>query len=87
MSDIAAISTRKNENDNELNRHPAAFPVALAEWCGKLICPPAGTILDPFSGSASTGIAAIRNGWHYIGIDAVEEYVEMSRKRLEGEAA
>lgn len=62
--------------------HPAPFPVEVAEWCGKLICPPGGTILDPFSGSASTGVAAIRNGWDYIGIDAVEEYVEMSNARL-----
>lgn len=68
-------------------KHPATYPWQLAEWCGKLICPPAGTILDPFSGSASTGVAAIRNGWHYIGIDAVGEYVDMSRNRLEGEAA
>ena len=68
-------------------KHPAKFPVALAEWCGKLICPPGGTILDPFNGSASTGVAAIRNGWDYIGIDAVQEYVEMSRRRLDCVAA
>lgn len=67
--------------------HPAPFPWELAEWCGKLICPPGGTILDPFSGSGSTGVAAVRNGWGYIGIDTVEDYVEMSLKRLEGEAA
>lgn len=65
--------------------HPAPFPWQLAEWCGKLICPPGGTILDPFSGSASTGVACIRNGWDYIGIDAVAEYVDMSRQRLEAE--
>lgn len=65
--------------------HPAPFPWQLAEWCGKLLCPPRGTILDPFSGSASTGIACIRNGWDYIGIDAVEEYVDMARRRLQAE--
>jgi site-specific DNA-methyltransferase (adenine-specific) len=87
VSDVAEISTRKNENDNGLNTHAAPFPPALAEWCGKLICPDGGTILDPFSGSASTGIAAIRNGWDYIGIDAVAEYVDMSRLRLAAEEA
>lgn len=66
--------------------HPAPFPVELAEWMARLICPAGGTILDPFSGSASTGVAAMRNGWRYIGIDAVEEYVEMSRERLAKEA-
>lgn len=65
--------------------HPAAFHWQLAEWCGKLICPPGGTILDPFSGSGSTGVACIRNGWDYIGIDAVAEYVDMSRQRLQAE--
>jgi DNA modification methylase len=82
VSDVVEISTRKNENSNGLNDHPAPFPPALAEWVGKLICPPGGTILDPFSGSGSTGVAAVRNGWDYIGIDAVSEYVDMSRLRL-----
>lgn len=62
--------------------HPAPFPVALAEWCGKLITPEGGVILDPFAGSSSTGVAALQNGWRYIGIDSVEEYVEMSKERL-----
>jgi site-specific DNA-methyltransferase (adenine-specific) len=66
--------------------HPAPFPIGVAEWCGRLICPPGGTILDPFSGSASTGVAAIRNDWDYIGIDAVQEYVQMSQERLAAEA-
>ena len=62
--------------------HPAPFPWQLAEWCGKLITPPGGTILDPFTGSSSTGVAAIRNGWNFIGIDQSPEYIEMSRQRL-----
>src|SRR5690625_3154875 len=67
--------------------HPAPFPIGVAEWCGRLITPPGGTILDPFNGSASTGVAALRNGWNYIGIDAVPEYIEMSGRRLDHEAA
>lgn len=65
--------------------HPASFPVELAEWCGKLITPDGGTILDPFTGSSSTGVAALKNGWNFIGIDQVAEYIELSRKRLEDE--
>jgi site-specific DNA-methyltransferase (adenine-specific) len=80
-SDVVSLA-----KGNITTGHPAPYPWQLAEWCGKLVCPPGGTILDPFSGSASTGVAAIRNGWDYIGIDAVEEYVEMSRRRLEAEA-
>jgi site-specific DNA-methyltransferase (adenine-specific) len=64
-------------------RHPAPYPPELAEWIARLSCPPGGTILDPFNGSGSTGVAAIRGGWSYVGIDAVPEYVAMSRLRLE----
>lgn len=83
-TDVVSVS---KVNSRQSFDHPAPFPIPLAEWMGKLVCPPGGTILDPFSGSASTGVAAIRNGWHYIGIDAMQEYVDMSRKRLEQEAA
>ena len=82
VSDVLSMYTAR-----ETTGHPAAYPWQLAEWCGKLICPPGGTILDPFSGSASTGVAAIRNGWDYIGIDAVSDYIDMSRRRLGREAA
>ena len=86
VSDVAVLSTRLNEKSNGLNDHPAPYPWQLAEWCGRLITPPGGTILDPFNGSASTGVAALRNGWNYIGIDAVPEYIEMSGRRLDHEA-
>lgn len=87
VPDVATFSTRLNEKQNQLNDHPAPFPHQVAEWCGKLITPPGGTILDPFNGSASTGVAALRNGWHYTGIDAVPEYIDMSARRLEHEQA
>lgn len=82
VSDVVDMSTRLNGDSDGLNDHPAPFPWQLAEWCGKLITPPGGTILDPFTGSSSTGVAAIRNGWDFIGIDQSPEYIEMSRQRL-----
>lgn len=87
VADVVEMSTRLNENSNGLNDHPAPFPWQLAEWCGELITPPGGTILDPFTGSSSTGVAAIRNGWNFIGIDQSAEYVEMSNRRLNAELA
>lgn len=88
VPDIARISTGlQNGPDRLLGDHPAPFPWQLAEWCGKLITPPGGTILDPFTGSSSTGVAAIRNGWNFIGIDRSQEYVEMSNRRLNAELA
>jgi DNA modification methylase len=83
VPDVVSISTRANADSNGLNDHPAPYPAALVEWLAHLACPPGGTILDPFSGSGSTGVAAIRNGWSYIGIEAVPEYAAMSRARLE----
>lgn len=82
VPDVVNVNVRANEHDSGLNSHPAPYPWQLAEWVAHLVCPPGGTILDPFSGSASTGVAALRNGWDYIGIDIREEYVEMSRQRL-----
>lgn len=79
-SDVAYIVPER-----ESTGHPAPFPWQLAEWCGKLITPPGGTILDPFTGSSSTGVAAIRNSWNFIGIDQSAEYVEMSNRRLSAE--
>ena len=87
VSDVVEMSTRLNGNSDGLNDHPAPFPWQLAEWCGKLITPPGGTILDPFTGSSSTGAAAIRNGWNFIGIDQSPEYIEMSNRRLSAELA
>lgn len=80
--DVAEINLGRKTQWERDNPHPATYPHALAEWVAHLVCPPGGTILDPFSGSASTGVAALRNGWDYIGIDAVTEYAEMSRSRL-----
>lgn len=63
--------------------HFAVFPPDLAERCVKAGCPPSGTVLDPFSGSGTTGLVAGRNGLNYIGIDLFAEYLDLSlRTRL-----
>jgi site-specific DNA-methyltransferase (adenine-specific) len=83
VPDVATIPTAANERADANNNHPAPYPPAVASWVGNLVCPPGGTILDPFNGSGSTGVAAIRGDWSYIGIDDVPEYAAMSRARLE----
>jgi len=84
VSDIARFGLAHQRGpDRLLGDHPAPYPWQLAEWVAKLVCPPGGTILDPFNGSASTGVAALRNDYRYVGIDAVAEYVDMSRRRLD----
>lgn len=63
--------------------HFATMPITLAEKCVQAGCRPGGTVLDPFSGSGTTGLAAARHGRKYIGIDLNAEYLDLSlRTRL-----
>lgn len=69
--------------DKSINHHPTVKPTELMQWLCRLITPPHGVILDPFMGSGSTGKAAVMEGFHFIGIDIMEEYVEIARARIE----
>jgi site-specific DNA-methyltransferase (cytosine-N4-specific) len=63
--------------------HFAVMPLALAERCILAGCKPGGTVLDPFSGSGTTGLAATRHGRRYVGIDLSSDYLDLSlRTRL-----
>ena len=64
--------------------HPAPFPVELPKRCIKLFAYKGDTILDPFNGSGSTGVAAIQCGCKYIGIDISSKYMDISRERIYG---
>lgn len=87
VSDVVEMSTRLNANSDGLNDHPAPFPWQLAEWCMKLICPPGGTVLDPFAGSGSTAIAALHNGFQSVAIEREPEYAQMIVDRYRAELA
>lgn len=67
--------------------HPAGTPLALCSWWVRYLCPPGGTVLDPFCGSGTAGVAALRHGASFTGIESVPEYVKVARRRLaeEGE--
>jgi hypothetical protein len=67
------------------NHHPTVKATNLMVYLCKLITPPKGLILDPFMGSGSTGKAAIREGFRFIGIEQNPEYLEISRCRIENE--
>jgi site-specific DNA-methyltransferase (adenine-specific) len=62
--------------------HPAAFPVALPEFFIKLFTQPDDTVLDPFAGSGTTGVAAVRLGRSYIGVDTEHLYIELAERRI-----
>ena len=62
--------------------HPTQKPVALLHWCIKLIPPPATLILDPFMGSGTTGVAAVKLGRKFIGIEIEEKYFDIACRRV-----
>jgi len=65
------------------NIHPTVKPLALMSYLCKLITPPAGVILDPFTGTGSTGCAAASLGFQFIGIEREQEYVDIAVARIE----
>jgi site-specific DNA-methyltransferase (adenine-specific) len=64
------------------NHHPTVKPTELMQYLVKLITPPGGTVLDPFTGSGSTGKAAILEGFDFIGIELTEDYWPIIEGRL-----
>lgn len=62
--------------------HPAPFPIELPHRLINLYTYEKDVVLDPFCGSGTTCIAAIQNNRNYIGYDIVEEYVDLSNKRI-----
>ena len=68
------------------NVHPTVKSVDLMSWLCKMVTPPDGVVLDPFCGSGSTGIAALKQGFRFIGIEQNAEYIEIAKRRIEGDA-
>lgn len=64
------------------NFHPTVKPTALMRYLVKLVTPPGGTVLDPFTGSGSTGKACKLEGFDFIGIEREEEYVKIAEARI-----
>jgi site-specific DNA-methyltransferase (adenine-specific) len=68
------------------NMHPTVKPVDLMRYLVTLVCREGGTVLDPFMGSGTTGIACIRTGRKFIGIEKDARYFEIAKQRLERES-
>jgi site-specific DNA-methyltransferase (adenine-specific) len=64
-------------------RHSATFPKALPEWFIKLFTAPGDWVLDPFTGSGTTNIAAFELGRNSVGIDRLAEYVALAKGYLQ----
>ena len=64
------------------NTHPTVKPLKLMEYLVRLVTPPEGIVVDPFTGSGTTLIAAQGQGFNYIGFELNPEYVQIAEKRL-----
>ena len=64
------------------NTHPTVKPIQLMQYLVRLVTPPNGLVLDCFLGSGSTAIAALKEGFKFIGIEKNKEYVEIAMARL-----
>jgi DNA modification methylase len=64
------------------NVHPTVKPIELMRWLVRLVTPPGGTVLDPFTGSGTTGCAAVLEGFRFVGCEREPEYAEIARARI-----
>jgi site-specific DNA-methyltransferase (adenine-specific) len=64
------------------NFHPTVKPVELMRWLVKLVTPIGGTVLDPFLGSGTTGMACVYEQREFIGIEREAEYIEIAERRI-----
>lgn len=63
-------------------RHPTVKPIALMRELVRLVTPPEGIVLDPFAGTGTTGVAAVREGMRFIGIETEPAYADMAQARI-----
>jgi hypothetical protein len=77
-----AKASNADRDRNLGNTHPTVKPTKLMAWLVKLVTPRGGIVLDPFSGSGTTGVAAIGEGCDFVGIELCSEYAAIARARL-----
>jgi len=65
------------------NHHPTVKPIKLMQYLVRLITPKGGTVLDPYMGSGTTGIACKKEGFEFIGIELDEDYFKIANARIE----
>lgn len=79
------LHTLNADNQQRLpaaNFHPTVKPVALIRHLIRLITPPGGTVLDPFLGSGTTAVAAILEGFNWIGCELTDDYLPIIEARV-----
>lgn len=83
----AANGIRYDRTTKQRNNHPTVKPTDLMAYLCRLVTPPGGVVLDPFMGSGSTGKAALREGFGFIGCEMSPEYMAIASARIEAALA
>lgn len=79
---LIPISNTTRSNSGGAFGHGAATPLPLCEWWVRYLTPKNGVVLDPFMGSGTTGLAALKHGCRYLGIEKEPEYFDIALTRL-----
>ncbi len=74
--------TAPSKGEKQHGKHPTQKPLALLERILAASCPEGGRVLDPFNGSGTTALAAVRAGFAYTGIDLDERYLDLTLARI-----
>ena len=77
-----ASKSERNAGLENQNFHPTVKPLALMRYLVKLVTPPNGTVLDPFLGSGTTAVAAILEGFNWMGCEMTEDYWPIIEARV-----
>jgi len=79
---VVVRSNTDSATSSGASGHGAGTPLPLASWWTRYICPEGGTILDPFCGAGTMGVAAVSSGRDFVGVEKEAEYVEIARARI-----
>ncbi len=74
---------RAGAAENRTFCHPSQKPIEVMEWCVRQLPADAGTVLDPFMGSGTTGVACAKLGRRFIGVEIEERYFDIACRRIE----
>lgn len=64
------------------NHHPTVKSISVMRWLVRLVTPPNGTVLDPFAGSGTTGVACVHEGCEFVGFEQSAEYAAIAEARI-----